>query len=131
MKWGWIVGAVALAAFLLIRRRKLGRWVEIAGWVVVAAAALVGAGVIPLPNLEKLLEDAGETLGKWTYLLVGLLAYLETGAFVGFIAPGETAVIVGGLVAGQGQISLIVLIAIVWACAVAGDLTSFTLGRRL
>ena len=38
--------------------------------------------------------------------------------------------IVGGLVAGQGQISLLVLIAIVWACAVAGDLTSYTLGPQ-
>ncbi|HET6548260.1 MAG TPA: bifunctional DedA family/phosphatase PAP2 family protein, partial [Solirubrobacter sp.] len=85
----------------------------------------------PLPNFEKLLEDAGQALGKWTYLAVGLLAFLETGAFLGFIAPGETAVIVGGLVAGQGQISLFALIAIVWACAVAGDVTSYELGRRL
>ena len=131
MKWGWLVGAVGLAAFLVVRRHKLGRWTFIGGWVVVAAAALIGAGVIPLPNLEKLLEDAGETLGKWTYLLVGVLAFLETGAFVGFVAPGETAVIVGGLVAGQGQISLFVLIAVVWACAVGGDVTSFFLGRKL
>jgi undecaprenyl-diphosphatase len=131
MKWGWLLSSVALAGFLIARRHRLGRWTEAGGWVVVAAAGLIGAGVIPLPNLEKLLEDAGETLGSWTYLLVGALAYLETGAFVGFVAPGETAVIVGGLVAGQGQISLFVLIAIVWGCAVAGDLTSFTLGRRL
>ena len=39
--------------------------------------------------------------------------------------------LVGGLVAGQGQIDLFVLIAIVWAAAVAGDVTSYTLGRRL
>ena len=39
--------------------------------------------------------------------------------------------IVGGLVAGQGQISLLLLIAIVWACAVLGDVTSYTLGRKL
>jgi membrane protein DedA with SNARE-associated domain len=47
------------------------------------------------------------------------------------VAPGETAVIVGGVVAGQGRISLPVLIGLVWACAVAGDVTSFLLGRRL
>ena len=94
-------------------------------------AVLVGFGVIHLPNFEKLLEDAGNTLGPWTYLVVGGLAFAETGAFLGFIAPGETAVIVGGLVAGQGQISLIGLIAVVWSCAVAGDMTSYYLGRRL
>ena len=61
--------------------------------------------MIALPNLEELLEAAGEKLGPWTYLAVGVLAFLETGAFVGLVAPGETAVIVGGVVAGQGQIS--------------------------
>jgi membrane protein DedA with SNARE-associated domain len=47
------------------------------------------------------------------------------------VAPGELAVILGGVSAGQGQIRLVPLIAIVWACALAGDLTSFTIGRRL
>jgi undecaprenyl-diphosphatase len=87
--------------------------------------------VIALPNVEKLIEDAGQALGKWTYLAVGVLAFLETGAFIGLVAPGETTVIVGGLVAGQGQISLLLLIAIVWSCAVLGDVTSYALGRRL
>jgi membrane protein DedA with SNARE-associated domain/membrane-associated phospholipid phosphatase len=131
MKWGWLLGAVALAGFLVARHKRLERWLLIAGWIAVAGAVAIGTGLIPLPNLEKLLEDAGQALGPWTYLLVGVLAFLETGAFVGFVAPGETAVIVGGLVAGQGEISLAVLIAIVWACAVAGDTTSFVLGRRL
>jgi membrane protein DedA with SNARE-associated domain/membrane-associated phospholipid phosphatase len=131
VKWGWLLGAVALAGFLLVRRRKLGRWTLVAGWVCAVAAAAVGVGLIPLPNLEKLIEDIGRALGPWTYLLVGVLAFLETGAFVGLIAPGETTVIVGGVVAGQGEISLFVLIAITWACAVAGDLASYTLGRRL
>ena len=38
--------------------------------------------------------------------------------------------IVGGLVAGQGQISLLALIAIVWACCLAGDAVSYELGRH-
>jgi len=59
------------------------------------------------------------------------MAFLETGAFIGLVAPGETAVIVGGVVAGQGQIDILALIALVWFCAVAGDSASFLLGRRL
>lgn len=131
MKWGWLLAAVALAVYLLARRRKLGRPTLAGGAIAVVAGVLIGVGVIHLPNLEKLIEDIGTHLGKWTYLLVGALAFLETGAFVGLVAPGETAVLVGGVVAGQGQISLLVLIAIVWSCAVAGDLTSYVLGRRL
>ena len=103
----------------------------VAGGLAAAGAGLIGAGVIELPNVEHLIEEAGKTLGKWTYLAVGIMAFLETGAFIGLVAPGETTVIVGGLVAGQGEISLMVLIAIVWTCAVPGDVTSYMLGRRL
>jgi len=131
VKWGWLLGAVALAAFLLARRRRLGRLTQAAGWVATAAAAAIGVGVIPLPNLEELMLDVGRALGGWTYLVVGVLAFLETGAFVGLFAPGETTVIVGGVVAGQGEISLWVLITLVWACAVAGDLASYTAGQKL
>ena len=130
MKWGWIVFACVLAGWLVARRRRQKRWLQALELVAIAAALLIGLGVVHLPNLEKLLEDVGTALGPWTYLLVGFLAFAETGAFLGFIAPGETAVIVGGLVAGQGKISLLVLIAVVWVCAVLGDITSFELGRR-
>jgi undecaprenyl-diphosphatase len=131
VKFTWLGAAVVLAGWLIARRHKQARWFQAVEVVGIAAALLIGFGVIHLPNFEKLLEDAGQALGPWTYLVVGLLAFAETGAFLGFIAPGETAVLVGGLVAGQGQISLVVLIAVVWACAVAGDFTSFMLGRRL
>ena len=126
-----LAGAIGLAVFLVVRRRHLGRATLAVGAIAVAALALWGFGVVEPPNLTKLIEDVGTRLGKWTYLLVGALAFLETGAFVGLVAPGESAILIGGVVAGQGQISIYVLIGIVWACAVAGDLTSYTLGRRL
>ena len=126
-----LAGAIGLAIFLAVRFRKLGRPTLVLGVVVVAALALWGFGVVEPPNLTELIEDVGTRLGKWTYLLVGALAFLETGAFIGLIAPGETAVLIGGVVAGQGEISIVTLIGLVWFCAVAGDLTSYTLGRRL
>jgi len=127
----WLVGAAALTLYLVLRRRAHGRLMLVLGALAAVGAGLIGFGVVELPNVEALIEDAGERLGKWTYLAVGALAFLETGAFVGLVAPGETTVIVGGLVAGQGQISLLLLIAIVWTCAVLGDVTSYVLGRRL
>jgi undecaprenyl-diphosphatase len=126
-----MVGAVALAVYLVLRRRAHGRVFLTLGALAAVGAGLIGFGLVQLPNVEHVLEQAGQKLGKWTYLLVGLLAFLETGAFIGLVAPGETTVIVGGVVAAQGEISLTVLIAIVWTCAVLGDLTSYTLGRRL
>ena len=84
-----------------------------------------------LPDPKEAIEDIAEALGPWTYALVGVMAFLETGAFVGLIAPGETVVIAGGVIAGQGEIDLLPLIGLVWVCAVLGDTASFFIGRRL
>jgi membrane protein DedA with SNARE-associated domain/membrane-associated phospholipid phosphatase len=82
-------------------------------------------------NLQHLLEEISNALGAWTYLLVGVFAFAETGAFVGLVIPGETVMLLGGAVAGQGAIDIYLLIAIAWFSAWLGDTTSFFLGRRL
>jgi undecaprenyl-diphosphatase len=99
---------------------------------VAAAIAIYASGLLDeLPDAKEVIGDVARGLGQWTYLVVGLLAFLETGAFVGLVAPGETVVIAGGVIAGQGEIGLMFLIGIVWAAAVLGDTTSFLIGRRL
>ncbi|HEX5983955.1 MAG TPA: VTT domain-containing protein [Solirubrobacterales bacterium] len=82
-------------------------------------------------DLQGLLEDISNTLGAWTYLLVGFFAFAETGAFIGLVVPGETTMLIGGAVAGQGAVDLYLLMAIAWFAAWLGDTTSFFLGRRL
>jgi membrane-associated protein len=88
-------------------------------------------GVVELPSVGEALEGLSDSLGAWAYLLVPVLAFLETGAFVGLVVPGETAVMVGGVVAERGDVLLVPLIGLVWAAAVAGDVVSFLIGRRL
>ena len=103
-------------------------------WGLVAVAILaffVFRDQLPEINLDKIIEDLSEGLGAWTYLLVGGLAFLETGAFVGLVAPGEFTVLLGGAVASQGDISLPLIIAVTWLAAFTGDSVSFLLGARL
>ena len=101
------------------------------GVLAAAAFAAVTAGLVETPDLEKALTDLSDTLGAWAYLLVAGLAFLETGAFVGLIAPGETAIVLGGVVAAQGGIDLPVILLVAWVAAALGDLASFLLGQRL
>jgi undecaprenyl-diphosphatase len=82
-------------------------------------------------DLQHLLEQISNALGAWTYLLVGVFAFAETGAFVGLVVPGETVMLLGGAVAGQGAIDIYLLIAVAWFAAWLGDTTSFFIGRRL
>jgi membrane-associated protein len=101
------------------------------GVLAAAAFAAVTAGLVETPDIEKALTDLSDTLGAWAYLLVAALAFLETGAFVGLIAPGETAIVLGGVVAAQGGVDLPVILLVAWVAAALGDLASFLLGQRL
>lgn len=106
LRWGLIVAALGLAYFVYQQ-------------------------FFPEIDPEQVLRAVADTLGDWTYLLVGVLAFAETGAFIGLVFPGETAVIVAGAVAGQGVTNVVITLGIVWFCAWGGDSVSFLLGQKL
>ncbi|HEU5142853.1 MAG TPA: bifunctional DedA family/phosphatase PAP2 family protein [Solirubrobacterales bacterium] len=110
------------------RQRRLALVAIAAG---IAAGYFLISRFVPHDELQHVLEDVSNALGSWTYLLAGVFAFIETGAFVGLVVPGETVMLVCGAVAGQGAIDLYILIAIAWFAAWAGDTTSFLIGRRL
>src|SRR4051794_4208073 len=108
--------AVVAPALASRRRERLSGELRVVAVLAVVVLAVIASGALSsLPSLEHIIKSLADTLGKWTYVLVGAMAFLETGAFVGFIAPGEFTVILGGVIAGEGTISIIPLIGIVWA----------------
>jgi undecaprenyl-diphosphatase len=126
------VAAVVLAGGAIWRRRTLSRERMVIVLLLAVALGVYASGVLSgLPDAKTMIEDLAKALGKWTYALVAVMAFLETGAFVGLIAPGEFTVIVGGVVAGQGTISIVPLIGLTWLACILGDTTSFFIGRRL
>ena len=131
MKPFWLALAAAALVAAFVANRRTGRVAAAAALVVAVGLAVLGTGVVELPKPEEAVREVGTTLGAWTYLLVGALAYLESAAFVGLVAPGEVAVILGGIVAGRGDIELPILIVVVWFSALAGDLSGYVFGRRV
>ena len=123
--------AALVVVALVVLRRRLSR-VQVAGGALLATwFVLRGTGLVELPNFEKLAKEVGPTLGAWTYLGVGAMAFLETAFFVGLVAPGEFSVVLGGFIAAQGVVDVWLLAGIVFLCAAAGDTTSYFLGRKL
>src|SRR3954465_7480685 len=124
--------AVTIAGAAIWRRARLSGHLKLLAGAAVVVLAVIAAGVLSsLPSLEDVIKHVADALGKGTYALVGGMAFLETGAFVGFIAPGEFTVILGGVIAGEGTISILPLIGLVWICAIAGDSVSFLIGHRV
>jgi membrane protein DedA with SNARE-associated domain len=126
-----LLGAVALLVFVAVRREHVSPLVRAIAAVAFAALIAYGSGLVTPPDPDVIVRDTALALGSYTYVLVGALAYLETAGFAGLVAPGELAILLGGVSAGQGATNLVAMVAVVWVCSVAGDLTSYALGRRL
>ena len=82
--------------------------------------SIASAIIDPLLNLH----------GVAAYSLVGVLAFAEAAAFVGFVLPGETAVILGGVLAYQHAVSLPAMMAVVVLAAIAGDSVGYEVGKK-
>lgn len=134
--WLSLVLIAPLAVWLARRFDVLPKWGIPLAVLAFVAGVVLGLGIVEIPSFEDLplqrwVEDIGDAVGDWAYLIVGVLAFLETGAFVGLVAPGETFVILGGVLAGEGTLGYVQLLGIVWLMAFLGDITSFYLGRHL
>jgi membrane protein DedA with SNARE-associated domain len=126
-----LVAAVVILVVLALRRRVTSRTTAVGGVVVAVLLGGYGLGLYTLPSIDDALTRLAPALGKWTYALVSVLAYLEAAAFVGLLVPGELTVVLGGAIARDGDISIVVLFGLVWLAAVLGDTTGYLLGRRL
>jgi membrane protein DedA with SNARE-associated domain len=116
-----------------VRPTGFGQHIVVIGaaTVGVALAGAIAVGVVAVPDLAGALEDGARSLGGWIYVAVAALVFLETTVLLGWMIHGELALLLGGVAAERGDASLLVLVALVCAAAVAGDLVSLLLGRRL
>ena len=69
-------------------------------------------------------------LSVFGYLIIAILTFFESFAFIGLIIPGGIAVIVGGFLAAQGIVDIGDLFIFAALGAILGDSFSFYLGQK-
>lgn len=79
---------------------------------------------------EHLVEQIGDAVGAWLYVIAGALCFAEAAILIGMILPGETALLVAGVFAQQGTLNLWVMIAVAVVCAIAGDSVGYEFGKH-
>ncbi|GAA0506414.1 hypothetical protein Ade02nite_95260 [Paractinoplanes deccanensis] len=79
--------------------------------------------------MNQLLTLASSAPAWLAYLVIGLLAFVESAAFVGLVFPGEAALLLGGVLAGTGHLDLPVLLSIAIVAAILGDSAGYEIGR--
>src|SRR5271167_544188 len=84
-----------------------------------------------LYNAERLLALV-RTLLASPVGLIGLFAivFSETGLLVGFFLPGDSLLFTVGVVAGAGNLNIVVVNLVLMAAAMIGDSTGYLIGRK-
>jgi membrane protein DedA with SNARE-associated domain/membrane-associated phospholipid phosphatase len=80
--------------------------------------------------VRRLLDTLGSLGGTPAYVMVGMLAALETAAFVGLFVPGELGMLIGGYIAYQEHAGLVGMMVAATVGAIVGDNIGYQLGRR-
>jgi membrane protein DedA with SNARE-associated domain/membrane-associated phospholipid phosphatase len=81
--------------------------------------------------VSELFDSLGSLAGTSAYLVIAVLAALETAAFVGLFVPGELGMLIGGYIASEGHAALVPMMVFAAFGAIVGDNLGYQLGRRL
>src|SRR5262245_53976288 len=69
--------------------------------------------------------------GGWTYLILFVIVFCETGLVITPFLPGDSLLFVAGALAGEGSLSLLPTMLVLLAAAVLGDTVNYQIGHYL
>jgi len=82
-------------------------------------------------HIDKYLEAFVQSYGLWVYALLFLIVFVETGVVVMPFLPGDSLLFVVGAMCGVGLMNYPLSMALLFAAAVMGNQSNYTIGRYI
>jgi membrane-associated protein len=82
-------------------------------------------------HFDKYLPGIIQTYGFWTYLILFLIIFCETGLVVMPYLPGDSLLFIAGALAGTGYINIELLLIVFFIAAVLGDTINYWIGHTV
>ena len=82
-------------------------------------------------HLDRHLGEMLETYGAWTYAILFVVVFLETGLVATPFLPGDSLLFAAGAFAAIGSLDLPILLVLLSVAAIAGDSLNYWIGRRV
>ncbi|OGR52776.1 MAG: hypothetical protein A2049_06640 [Elusimicrobia bacterium GWA2_62_23] len=84
-----------------------------------------------LMHLDKYLGGVIQAYGAWTYLILFLIIFCETGLVVTPILPGDSLLFAIGAFCGLGHLDLVLTLGLLSVAAVLGDTVNYAVGHYI
>jgi len=82
-------------------------------------------------HLDKSLVGIIQNYGLWTYLLLFLIVFCETGLVVTPFLPGDSLIFTSGALAAMGSMNIITFFIVLFLAAVIGDTVNYYIGNKI
>jgi membrane-associated protein len=82
-------------------------------------------------HVDQKLDVFIQAFGLWTYLIIFVVIFCETGLVVTPFLPGDSLLFAAGAVASKGSMNVWVLFGILAAAAIIGDSVNYAIGHKL
>ncbi|HCC46646.1 MAG TPA: DedA family protein [Elusimicrobia bacterium] len=84
-----------------------------------------------LLHLDKYLGGVIQDYGAWTYLILFLIIFCETGLVVTPILPGDSLLFAIGVFCGLGDLDLYLTLSLLSVAAILGDTVNYAVGNYI
>lgn len=92
---------------------------------------IIGQFLNVVLHLDKYLNIIIQNYGVWTYALLFVLIFCETGLVVTPFLPGDSVIFATGALAVTGSLKVYSLFGIFFIAAVAGDTVNYFIGQKI
>lgn len=90
------------------------------------------AGIIDIfLHLDRHLHEIISTYGTWTYVILFLIIFAETGLVVTPFLPGDSLLFAAGAIAARGSLDAWLLSVILITAAILGDSVNYAIGNYI
>jgi membrane-associated protein len=82
-------------------------------------------------HIDEHLVEIIQNFGVWSYAILFLIVFVETGLVIFPFLPGDSLLFASGALAAMGAFNIVLLLIIFFIAAVVGDTVNYHIGRKV